>query len=246
MAQTVQLSVPLPADEQLPVLLATPERDAGPGVVILHDASGPVSFYQELTTRLAARGYTTILPDLFFRQGRPPDECPEAQWARLAQLDKQQSIRDAATAVDWLKAAEVVGSRIGVVGFSLGATLALDLAAQRADLAVASFYPFPEGQLSPDEKAPPAPIDLTDKMNGPIIAFWGEDDDVVPRTGIDRLAAALQDHGVGYTRVIYAGVGHGFMADSRLGPDRASSKAALDAWAATSAFLADHLAPSSG
>jgi carboxymethylenebutenolidase len=132
------------------------------------------------------------------------------------------------------------------VGFSLGATLALDLAAQRADLAVAAFYPFPEGQLSQDEKAPPAPIDLADQMNGPIVTFWAEQDEVVPPAGIDRLSAALQARGVEYTAVTCKGVGHGFMPESQLLPGKASSAAALEAWASTCSFLARHLVASSG
>lgn len=144
--------------------------------------------------------------------------------------------------MDWLKATG--GSdwpRVGLVGYSLGATLGLDLAAQRADLAVAAFYPFPEGQLNPDAKAPPAPVDLAAQMNGPIIAFWGEQDEVVPRAGIDRLAAALQARNVEYTPVMYEGVGHGFVPESKLLPGEATSAAALDAWASTRSFLARHL-----
>lgn len=245
MAYTAELNVPLAADEQLPVLLAAPERSPVPGVVILHDASGPVPFYRELTARLATWGYLTVLPDLFFREAPLPDNQPQAQWDRLARLDKPRSIQDAAAVVDWLKASTgVARTRIGLVGFSLGATLALDLAAQRTDLAVASFYPFPEGQLSPDEKAPPAPVDLADRINGPIIAFWGEQDEVVPRAGIDRITTALRDRRVAYSCVMYDGVGHGFIADSKLQPGRATSAAALDAWASTRSFLERHLASS--
>jgi carboxymethylenebutenolidase len=108
------------------------------------------------------------------------------------------------------------------------------------------FYPFPEGQLHPDEKAPPAPIDPADQMNGPIIAFWGEQDEVVPRAGIDRLTAALEARPVEYAPVTYQGVGHGFVPESQLLPGKATSAAALDAWASTRSFLARHLVASFG
>lgn len=83
---------------------------------------------------------TLLDTDLYFRQGELPERTPEVEMARLARLDKRASVRDLLAAVDWLKAEPAVrGSRVGVVGSSLGATLALDMTAERSDLALAAF-----------------------------------------------------------------------------------------------------------
>jgi carboxymethylenebutenolidase len=171
-AERAERTVPLPHGGGMPALVCYPAREARRGVLVVHDASGRIPFYEDLTARLAAAGYVAIVPDLYFRQGPLPAPTPDAEMGRLAQLDKRQSIRDLLAAADWLKAEPAVtGSRLGVVGFSLGATLALAMAAERRDLAIAAYYPFPAGQVPADENSPPAPLSLAASMSGPIIAF---------------------------------------------------------------------------
>jgi carboxymethylenebutenolidase len=211
-------------------------------VVVLHDASGPIPFYEDLTTRVASAGYVALLPDLYFRQGPLFEDTPETEMARLAQLDKRQSIRDLLAATAWLKAQSgVTGIRVGAVGFSLGATLALGMTAERSDLAVAAFYPFPAGQVPADENSPPAPLDLAAEMSGPIVAFWGDHDEVVTMQDVHRLVAKWEAHHVDFTHTIYNGVGHSFLRLSELEPGHETSAAALDAWARTLTFFAEEL-----
>jgi carboxymethylenebutenolidase len=230
--------VSLPSGEGMPTLVSCPVQGSGGGVLVVHDASGRIPFYEDLTVRLAAAGYAAALPDLYFRQGPLPAPTPEAEMGRLAQLDKRQSIQDLLAAVDWLKLQPAVtGARLGVVGFSLGATLALDMAAERRDLAVAAYYPFPAGQVPADEKSPPSPLSQASRMNGPIIAFWGDHDEVVDMADARRLGADLTAHGVDFAAVVYPGTGHSFMRTGEPGPGQGASAAALGAWARTLDFL---------
>jgi carboxymethylenebutenolidase len=241
-----ELTVPLPHGEGMPTLVCYPDERTGHGVVVVHDASGRISFYEDLTARLAAAGYVAALPDLYFRQGPLTRPGPDAEMGRLAQLDKRQSVQDLLAAADWLEAEPAVtGARLGVVGFSLGATLALDMTAERRDLAVAAYYPFPAGQVPAEENSPPAPLSLTARMSGPIIAFWGDHDEVVDMADAERLGADLAGHGVGFAAVIYPGTGHSFMRAAALGPEHDAQAAALDAWARTLDFLDRELAAAS-
>ena len=228
----------LPGGEGMPVLVCYPNRDAGRGVLVVHDARGRIPFYEDLIARLAAAGYVAMMPDLYFRQGPLSAPTPDAEMGRLAQLDKRQSIRDLLAAADWLKAEPAVtGTRLGVVGFSLGATLALAMAAERRDLAIAAYYPFPAGQVPADEKSPPPPLSLVASMSGPIIAFWGDHDEFVDMADAERLGADLTAHHVAYAAIIYPGAGHSFMRAAELGPGDDAKAAALDAWARTLSFL---------
>jgi carboxymethylenebutenolidase len=236
--QSAGRTVLLPHGERMPTLVCYPDRETGRRVLVVHDASGRIPFYEDLTVRLAAAGYVAAVPDLYFRQGPLAAPTPDAEMRRLAQLDKRQSIRDLLAAADWLKAEPVVtAARLGVAGFSLGATLALDMAAERRDLAVVAYYPFPAGQVPLDENAPPSPFSLVASMNGPILAFWGDGDEIVAMADAERLGAELTAHHVAYHAVIYPGTGHSFMRAAELGSGDHTKAAALDAWARTLSFL---------
>jgi carboxymethylenebutenolidase len=237
-AERAEQTVSLPHGESMPTLVSYPDQETGRGVLVVHDASGRIPFYEDLIARLAAAGYVAALPDLYFRQGPLAAPGPDAEMGRLAQLDKSQSVRDLLAAADWLEAdPAVTGTRLGVVGFSLGATLALDMTAERRDLAVAAYYPFPAGQVPADENSPPAPLSLAASMSGPIIAFWGDHDEVVDMADAERLGVDLAAHGVGFSAVIYPGAGHSFMRAAALGPAPDAKAAALDAWARMLDFL---------
>ena len=243
-AERAERMVSLPSGAGLPTLVCYPERGTGPGVLVVHDASGRIPFYETLTARLAAAGYVAAVPDLYFRQGPLPAATPEAEMQRLGRLDKRGSVQDLLAAADWLGAEPAVtGIRLGVIGFSLGATLALDLAAERRDLAVAAYYPFPAGQVPPDENSPPAPLSLVTRMNGPILAFWGDRDEVVDMADAERLGAGLRSRHVAFSAVVYPGLGHSFMriAEATPGGDEG---AAADAWARTLGFFGRELSPS--
>jgi len=227
----------------MPILACYPGSQTGRGVLVVHDASGRIPFYEGLAGRLAAAGYVAAVPDLYFRQGPLSTSSPDAEMRRLAQLDKRRSIRDLLSAADWLNAdAAVTGTHLGVIGFSLGSTLALDITAERRDLAVAAYYPFPAGQVPADENSPPSPLSLVASMSGPIIAFWGDHDEVVDMADASRLGAELTAHHVAFSAVVYPGTGHSFMRIAELGSDHDASAAAQDAWAKTLSFFDRELA----
>jgi carboxymethylenebutenolidase len=223
----------LPALECQPVLLPAP------ALLILHDADGPTPFYASLARRAAAAGFVALLPDLYFRVDPRVARDPMA----AAQLDYGQTMEALGASVDWLRTrAEVAHPRLGTVGFSLGGTLVLDLAAERADLATATFYGFPSGRL---RGADTTPMQLVDRIRGPLIGFFGEQDEVVPTTEVRRLEEALRDQGVEVDFVVYPDVGHHFVAGSKLDPGQptVAYTRARESWAATLRFFHERLEP---
>mgnify|MGYP001791829826 CR=1 FL=1 len=127
----------------------------------------------------------------------------------------------------------------------MGGTFVLDLSAERDDLASVCFYGFPAGAaaaLGATADDPPAPLTLVDRMQGPILGFWGEQDAGVGMENVEKLAAGLKGPGVDFEHTIFPGLGHGFMAASQLDPEHEAYDAACQAWTRTIEFFRTHIA----
>jgi carboxymethylenebutenolidase len=238
-----EVSIPLASGERLPGLLARPRDGEGPGVLIANDVFGRTPFYENLAARLAAAGCVALDVEFFFRLESVDPANREAAFARRAKLDEQQAVRELSQALDWLKQQPGVrGDRLGTIGFCMGGTFVLNLAAERRDLATVCFYGFPAGAPQRSSGGPIAPLSQVDQVSGPILAFWGDQDEGVGMHNVAAYAAALRERHVDFEHVIYPGLGHGFLAASRLDPDNAAYEMACDAWTRTIAFYRRHLA----
>jgi carboxymethylenebutenolidase len=222
--------------EKMPALLCRPQTGAGSGVLIVADVYGPSPFYEELAGRLALAGFTALLPDYFFRQGSLAERTREVAMARAQQLDQNQTLVDLSQAIDWLHLQPFAAGPIGTVGFCMGGSLVLDLAAERDDLATVCYYGFPAGSGGP------APLDLADRMHGPILGFWGDQDAGAGMDNVERLATILKARGVEAELVIHPGLGHGFMSVSQLDPAHEAYDAACRSWTRTIEFYRTHIA----
>lgn len=214
----------------------------GRGVcLVLPDIFGPSPFYHKVASLIAREGYRTVLADYFFREGPLAEVTREGAFGRRSAMDENLCLRDIGNVVDQL-AGEVGAARIGVVGFCLSGTFVLDLASARDDLATVAFYGFPEGPGGQVVSRAPRPIDVADRLRGPITAFWG-DQDGIPMELVERFGAEVARHGADYRQHVYPGVGHGFL--QGLVEERPDSGAARDAFDRTLEFLSAHVAGSS-
>ena len=237
--ERLEVSVPLVGrQEAMPAMLARPRTGSGAGVVVVCDVFGRSPFYEDLAGRLALAGFTALLPDYFFRQGPLAERTRELAMARREELDQDQTLADLDHAVAWLKLQPFAGGRVGTVGFCMGGTLVLDLCALRDDLATVCYYGFPAGG---GPKGPPPPLSLTEKMQGPILGFWGDQDAGVGMDNVEKLAAALAGRGGAFEHTVYPGLGHGFMAQSQLDPSHEAYQAACASWTRTVDFYREHL-----
>ena len=232
--------VPLPDGVAMPALLALPESGTGPGVLVICDMYGRAPFYENLAGRVADLGYVALCPAPFHRlaplEGR--DFGPAIE--RRAGTDELEMLADLDAALSWLRARpEVTSERMAVIGFSMGGTFALNLAASRDDLATCAFSSFPAGSRRSATPAP-VPIDVVDDISGPLICFWGEDDTTVGMDNVQRLVAALGAREIIFHSVTYPHVGHLFMVERP--KDERARDAARHAWARMTAFLRRHLA----
>jgi carboxymethylenebutenolidase len=228
--------IPLSDGQGMPATVARPVGGTGPGVLIIHDIFGRSPFYENLAARLATAGFVALLPELFFRQGPLRERSLEAAFARRAQLDEVCSLDDLEAAVGYLRA-----ERVGVVGFCMGGTLALNLAARRDDLATVCYYGFVAGESHASARSAPPPIDQIDRMSGPILGFWGDQDPGVKMTDVARFASRAAQRGLRFEHAIYPGLGHAFMAQSGLDPHHPAYQMACESWTRALDFFRAHL-----
>jgi carboxymethylenebutenolidase len=205
--------------------------------VVLPDIYGPSPFYHYLTAELARAGYEATLLDYFVREGPLTDKTREGAFARRSTMNENTAIADISTAIDTLTNGNDSG-RIGLLGFCLSGTYAWDLSTMRSDLAIVTYYGFPEGPGGQTKSDAPRPIDVVADMTGPILSFWG-DTDYISTSVISDFGAKVAEHDIDYRQQVFPGVGHGFL--QGLVEDGDTSAAARDAWQQTLGFYGTHL-----
>src|SRR5204862_650011 len=88
------------------------------------------------------------------------------------------------------------------------------------------------------EKQPVSPIELTPKMEVPLLGIFGNDDPSPDQEQVDKIEAELKRLGKTYEFHRYDGAGHGFFAVDRPGyrPEQA-----VDGWKKVFAFYGRYL-----
>lgn len=206
--------------------LARPADGVGPGVLVLHAWWGLNDFFKSVCDRLAAEGYVAFAPDLY-GGGQLATTVEEAE--RLLQENEGPATQEAAVeALRFLVRQEGVRPiGIGVIGFSMGAAWAAELARLRPGTVRGVVMHY--GAWAPD----------LSKANAAFLCHFCEVDEWEPQENVDALRKALEDAGRPATFHFYPGVGHWFMESNR--PDAYNGEAAELAWGRTLAFLAEQL-----
>jgi len=206
--------------------LATPERGAGLGLLVIQEWWGLVPHIEDVCDRFAAEGFTALAPDLY--HGESASEPDEAGKLMMA-LNLDRAATDLSAAVDWLTASDDVrGDGIGVVGFCMGGGLALVLGTQRAD-AIRAIVPFygviPWPSVQPDWS----------RLAAPVQGHFAALDGFFTPEKVRELEQTLTDLDKDVDFHLYDGVDHAFFNDTR--PDVYDETAANLAWTRTLEFL---------
>lgn len=194
-----------------------------PGVIHLTDIFGIRAVTRDLSKRIAAEGFTVLLPNVFYRTGKPPlfpadakhgDEKAMNRFRELAApLTPEATERDAFAYTDSLARQESVGSGgFGVVGYCFTGASALRMAATRPEkfAAVASFH---GGRLFTDD--PASPHLLLPRVKACLYFGHAVEDRSMPKETIEKFENALAAWGGRYESETYEGARHGWtMSDS--------------------------------
>lgn len=214
--------------------LIYPPKGSHPGVLIWHDSPGLRPVMRDLGKRIAAEGYTVLVPNLFYRMARAPifdssfdfanNAADRAKYARITKpfLAPGAAERDAVAYVKFLDAQPQVNrkKKIGTHGYCLGGPYVLKTAAALPDRigAAASFHGGFLVTARPD-----SPHLLAPKIRARLyIAIASDDDKREPKVK-DQLRAAFDAANVRAEIEVFPNARHGFCV-----PD---SKAAEDGWA---------------
>jgi dienelactone hydrolase len=241
-----EATIPLEDGAAMPAYLVRAPGSASRGsVVIVGDIYGArTPFYEHLARSLGDHGLDAIVPEFFFRVGRLTDSTQEAVFSRRGRLDERQVLDDLDATISWARARDQQrGGRVGTLGFCLGGTYVLDLAAMREDLATVCYYGFPAGApgaTSDPTRAAPKPLDEVERMHGPILGFWGANDERVGIASVHALAEALEARGVNFEHVVYPGLGHAFLQNG-FDPGAPGHEHAAASWERTRTFFREHL-----
>ena len=217
------------ADGLMPAYVCRP---AGAGshaaVIVVMEAFGLNAHIKDVAERIAREGYVTIAPDLFYRFGSPivPYEDVPRALGYIQKFDDAVLMAELGVVIQHLKGRpEVRSDRIGITGFCVGGRIAF-LTACRHPAAIKVAVPFYGGGIAAD--TPTAPINLADRIQCPILCFFGETDKMIPMDQVRRLDETLKRLKKTAEFKVYKGAGHGFFCNDRASYDAGAAQNAWD------------------
>jgi len=227
--------------------LAFPAGGPVPGIVMVHDVWGLADHTRDLARRLAGAGFAVLAVDLYRRESEVAIENPGV-WMR--ELSDPQAIADVEQAAAFLRGHEAVaGGKVGVTGFCMGGMYALLTACGSpgidASVAYYGLLSHAHGMLYDADgldpaKKPREPLAAAAERSCPLLCFFGDGDEFVPLSDIERLREQVAGGGPPAEVVVYPGCGHAFMNDTRA--DAFRPEAAERAWDRMLGFFREHLA----
>ena len=204
---------------------AAPAAPTSMGLVVIQEIFGVNPHIRSVVDRFAADGFLSIAPALFDRV-RPGIELPynadtmKEGFRYVTALDQKKTVADVDAAVSWLRAQPGI-TKVGVVGFCWGGTLAYLANARLKVDATVSYY---GGGVQ---------FYLEEKPNAPAIFHFGEHDDHIKSDVWDLIRTTYPQFPV-YTYP----AGHAFNRD---GNEAYNAEAATLAMQRTLAFLRENL-----
>ena len=217
------------ADTALEGYLAYDSNVTGkrPGILLVHRRDGMSDFTRKHTEMIAKLGYVVFAADIFGKDVRQKD-TPEAQVQSTKYNSDRPLMRARAQAgLDTLRQNSMVDpSRIAVIGYCFGGTVALELSHTGAPLVGTvsvhgSFRDFTPGAAK--------------NIKGRVLILHGAEDPVAPLTEVDLVIKELRQTQVDWQLELYSGAEHGFTTPSTPAAERANVRA----WAATQKFFGE-------
>lgn len=194
---------------------------AHPGVLLIQDGFGVRPSLRAMADRIAAHGYTVLLPNAFYRQGPAPvldlpghidpvarPEIFQQLFPMIRALTPDLVRADARAYLDWLDTApRVARGKIGVTGYCMGARLAVLVAAEFPDR-VAAVAGFHGGPLVTDD--PDSPHRVVAIITAELYFAHAEEDVHKAPEQFEQFGKALEAAGVRHRTEIYEGAQHGY------------------------------------
>ncbi|WLW58132.1 dienelactone hydrolase family protein [Streptomyces sp. YU58] len=208
---------------------------AHPGVLMYQDAFGVRPHLRAMADRLAASGYTVLVPNVFYRHGRTPvvelpefidmasrPDIVEKVVPLMEALTPELAERDAGAYLGWFgRSPLVTDGPVGITGYCMGARLALYTAGTHPDR-VAAVAGFHGGDLA--SEAPDSPHLLAGRITAELYFAHADEDPSMSEEQVRRLEKALADAGVDHRCEVYEGAHHGYTQSDTAAYDPAAAE----------------------
>jgi carboxymethylenebutenolidase len=199
-----------------------PATGSHPGVIIWTDIFGLRPSFRDLGRRLAAQGYSVLIPNPFYRTAKSPvvvdasnfnfadpaSRAKTAEWT--GPINQPGAIeRDSTAYVAWLDAQPQVdkSKKIGTQGYCMGGPLVFKTASTNPER-VGAGATFHGGGLVTD--MPNSPHLLIPKMNSRMYIAIAASDDTRQPDAKDTLKSSFASSKVPAEVVVYEGTFHGW------------------------------------
>lgn len=206
-------------DGDSPAYVMSPSGDGPwPAAIFYGDAGGIRTGMLEMAQRLADAGYVVLLPDQFYRYGPYGPLVPKEVFKGdvmailgplMATTGNDKAAEDIGAFLAYLDTRkDIVGIKIGAVGFCMGGGMAIAAAATypKRFAAVASFH---GGNLATDVST--SPHLLVPKLAAEVYIASADNYGSYPPSMAARLEDALTKAGVHHRAEMYPGAAHGWM-----------------------------------
>lgn len=173
-----------------------------PGILLVHEWWGHNKYAKSRADQLVNLGYVVFVLDMYGK-GVVTAKAKEAKELSNPFYEDRQLMRDRANAgLEILKNFKKVDpTKLGVMGYCFGGTVALELARSGADLdAVVSFH---GGLSTPDSAA-------AGNIRGDVLVLHGADDPFVPKAEVDKFVEDMNNAGITWQLNQYSGAMHAF------------------------------------
>jgi carboxymethylenebutenolidase len=200
-----------------------------PGLMVFQEAFGVNSHIRSVANRFAEAGYAVIAPDLYHRaaprfEGEYEDIAPAIALAR--QLKPEDLEHDIRATHDFLH--QSAGDQVACVGYCMGGRVSFLTNVTVPVKAAVSYYGGGLGAI----------IDRASECFGPMLFFWGEQDQHIPSEQRQKVAEGMRNSNYSSVQVTFSDAGHAFFNDQRPSYNAVASKLA---WELTLAFLEQNL-----
>jgi carboxymethylenebutenolidase len=213
---------------------------SGAGILILPDVRGLHTYYEELALRYAERGVDAVAIDYFGRTAGTGSRGDDFEYRPHVEQTRWEALAaDIRTGLAALRAARGGATdpmKLFTTGFCMGGRLAFLSATMGLGLSgVIGFYGWPVGA---NPNGTPAPADLADSIEAPVLAIYGGGDERITPEIRATFDAALDAAGVEHRTIVYPNAPHSFF--DRKAADFAAASAG--AWDEALAFIGRHTA----
>ena len=234
MPKTVTLHTP---DGDMDLYDVEPEGETRGGIVVIQEAFGVNGHIEDVTRRFAAEGYRAVAPHVFHRTGDPVIEYGDYEkiMPNFAALSEAGVLNDVDAALGYLAEAGLAASRVGIVGFCMGGTVAFLVSVRRPIGAGVTFY---GGGIAEGRFGMASQLELASSLQAPWLGLYGDEDQGIPVEDVEKLRVATRGAKVDAEIVRYPEADHGFHCDARSSYHEASAK---DAWSRALAWFGKYL-----